>query len=75
MLALHGRKETVQKLKWVKSKINAAAQKSPNFKYHLFSEAGHSWDCKPCKRDGYNPEVTKKALEMTLNFFKENTIK
>ena len=75
LLALHGRKETVQKLKWVKSKINGAAQRSPNFKYHFFSEAGHSWDCKPCKRDGYNPEVTKKALEMTLNFFKENTIK
>ena len=74
LLALHGDKETVQTLKYVKPQIIKVAKKSSNFKYHIFSGAGHSWDCKRCKRDGYNPEVTKKSLEMTLNFFKENAI-
>ena len=74
LLALHGDKETVQTLKYVKPQIIKVAKKSSNFKYHIFSGAGHSWDCKRCKRDGYNPTVTKKALEMTLSFFKENTI-
>ena len=75
LLALHGGKDTVQQLKWVEPQINKAAKKSSNFKYHLFSEAGHSWNCKPCKHDGYSAEFTQKALEMTLNFFRENTIK
>ena len=74
VLALHGNKETVQKLKWVKPQINKSAKKSSNFKYHIFQGAGHSWDCKPCKKDGYDAVVTKNALEMTLNFFRANTI-
>jgi dienelactone hydrolase len=75
LLALHGGKDTVQQLKWAEPQIKKAANKSSNFKYHLFSEAGHSWDCKPCKHDGYKAEFTQQALEMTLNFFRENTKK
>lgn len=74
LLALHGDKETVQRLKWVKPQINKAAKKSTNFKYHIFSGVGHSWDCKSCIKDGYNSEVSKKALTMTISFFKENTV-
>ena len=74
LLALHGNKETVQTLKWVKPQINKAANASSNFKFHVFKEVGHSWDCKPCKKDGYSLEVSKKALKMTLNFFKESTL-
>ena len=75
VLALHGDKETVQQLRWVKPQIDKAAKQSPEFKHHIFNGVGHSWDCKPCKKDGFNSAVTRQALDMTLTFFVENTIK
>ena len=74
LLALHGNKETVQKIKYVWPQIQKASSKSLRLKYHIFNDAGHSWDCKSCKKDGYNANVTKRSLDMTLKFFKENTI-
>jgi dienelactone hydrolase len=74
LLALHGNKETVQKIEYVKPQIELASSKSSRLKHHFFNDVGHSWDCKPCKKDGYNASVTKQSLDMTLQFFKENTI-
>jgi dienelactone hydrolase len=70
VLALHGKKETVQRFKNVVPQINKASSISPTFKYHYFDNAGHSWDCRPCKKDGFNSEVTAQAVKMTLDFFK-----
>ena len=75
VLALHGDKETVQQLKWVKPQIDKVANQSSKFKWHIFMGAGHSWDCKPCKKDGFNADVTQQALDMTLTFFEEHTVK
>jgi dienelactone hydrolase len=74
LLALHGNRETVQRLKWVKPQIKKAANRSSKFKHHIFEGAGHSWDCKPCKKDGFNAMVTQQALNMTLNFFQQSTV-
>jgi len=38
----------------------------------LFPNVGHSWDCKLCKEDGYNAEITQKALDLTIEFFEQN---
>ena len=75
VLALHGDKETVQELRWVEPEINKAAKQSFKFKHRIFTGVGHSWDCKPCKKDGFNSDVTRQALVMTLTFFEENTVK
>ena len=74
VLALHGDKETVQPLKWVKPQIDKAAKQSSKLEWHIFTGAGHSWDCKPCKKDGFNADVTQHALDMTLTFFEKNTL-
>ena len=74
LLALHGNKETIQKIEYVKPQIDLASSKSSRLKHHFFNDVGHSWDCKPCKKDGYNASVTNQSLDMTLQFFKENTI-
>ncbi len=72
VLALHGAQETVQRLKFVEPEIRRAQMKSQQLQFHLFKEVGHSWDCKPCKEDGYNQHVSDESLRMTLEFFKNN---
>jgi len=69
VLALHGENDTVQKPKFVIRQIEKVAALSPNFKYHIFKNVGHSWDCGPCQKDGYDRETEKTALKMTLEFF------
>jgi len=52
--------------------LDIVESKSPKFKKHIFSDAGHSWDCEPCRKDGYDEEATKQSLRMTLDFFEAN---
>ena len=42
------------------------------FKKHIFRNAGHSWDCEPCRKDGYDEEATRQSLKMTLDLFEAN---
>jgi dienelactone hydrolase len=72
VLALHGLKETVSKWEHTMPQFSAAEWASPKFKKVLFPNVGHSWDCKLCKEDGYNAEVTQKALDLTIEFFEQN---
>ena len=69
VLAIHGDGDTIQKPKFVYDQLDNIEVRSPKFKKHIFSNAGHSWDCKRCSKDGYNKKVTKLALEMTLDLF------
>ena len=69
VLAIHGDGDTIQKPKFVYGQFDNIEVRSPKFKKHIFSNAGHSWDCKRCSKDGYNKKVTKLALEMTLDLF------
>ena len=68
VLAIHGDLDTVQKPRFVYPQLALAGGKSPRFKTHIFSNAGHSWDCQPCG-NVYDSESTQKALGMTLEFF------
>ena len=72
LLAIHGDGDSVQKPINVYDELRIAARKSPKFKKHIFSDAGHSWDCEPCRRDGYKAEVSQAALKMTLELFEAN---
>jgi len=72
VLALHGEKETVQKMVNVRDQLSAAEYKSPKFKKVIFPNVGHSWDCTGCRKDGYNAEITQKALDLTIEFFEQN---
>lgn len=69
VLALHGDLDSIQKPRFVYPQHKRAAHKSPNFEKFIFDKAGHSWDCVECKKDGYDQEISDKALEMTLSFF------
>jgi dienelactone hydrolase len=71
-LAIHGKKDSIQKPRFVYPQLKAVERKSPRFKKHIFRNAGHSWDCKPCRKDGYDENVSQQALTMTLEFFAAN---
>ncbi len=72
VLAIHGDGDTIQKPKFVYGQLDNVEVRSPKFKKHIFSNAGHSWDCKRCSKDGYNKTVTKLAFEMTLGLFERH---
>ena len=72
VLAIHGDNDSVQKPRFVYDQLDIVESKSPKFKKHIFSEAGHSWDCEPCSKDGYDEESTNPSLRMTLDFFEAN---
>jgi dienelactone hydrolase len=72
VLAIHGDKDSVQKPRFVYDQLNIVESKSPKFKKHIFRNAGHSWDCEPCRKDGYDEEATRQSLIMTLDFFEAN---
>jgi len=72
VLALHGDRDSIQKPSFVYPQLEAAKARSPFFSHHIFSDAGHSWDCERCLQDGFDRAVSQKALEMTLDFFAEN---
>ena len=72
LLAIHGDGDTVQKPINVYDELRIAAGKSPKFKKHIFSDAGHSWDCQSCRKDGYNAQASQTALKMTLELFEAN---
>lgn len=72
VLAIHGKRDTVQKPHFVFKQLAIIEDASKKFEKYFFSDAGHSWDCKPCKKDGHNSVATRKALELTLNLFEKN---
>jgi len=72
VLAIHGDGDSIQKPRFVYKQLDAVKDRSPKFKMHTFTNAGHSWDCKPCRKDGYNKTATQQALKMTLKLFEEN---
>jgi len=71
VLALHGDLDSIQKPRFVYRQLKKTASKSPKFEQFIFDKAGHSWDCVRCKKDGYDQQVSDKALEMTLSFFEK----
>ncbi len=72
VLAIHGDNDSVQKPHFVYPQLEAVEGKSPKFRKHIFGDAGHSWDCEPCRKDGYDHEATQQALKITLEFFATN---
>ncbi|MFQ3354780.1 MAG: dienelactone hydrolase [Paracoccaceae bacterium] len=54
VLALIGKEDTVQKYKFVMPEVKLAKERSQKFEFFVFKQAGHSWDCKPCKKDGFS---------------------
>ena len=72
VLAIHGDNDSVQKPRFVYDQLTIVESKSPKFKKHIFRNAGHSWDCEPCRKDGYDEEVTRQSLKMTLDLFEAN---
>ena len=71
-LAIHGDKDSVQKPRFVYEQLDIIENKSAHFKKHIFANAGHSWDCRSCLKDGYNEQTTRQALKLTLDFFEAN---
>jgi len=72
VLAIHGDNDSVQKPRFVYDQLTIVESKSPKFKKHIFRNAGHSWDCEPCRKDGYDEEATRQSLKMTLDHFEAN---
>jgi len=72
VLALHGDGDSIQKMSRVSGQLHSAETKSPKFKKVIFPTAGHSWDCPRCRKDGYDPSVTQKALDLTIEFFENH---
>jgi dienelactone hydrolase len=72
VLAIHGDNDSVQKPRFVYDQLDIAEGKSPKLKKHIFSNAGHSWDCEPCRKDGFDEEATRQSLKMTLKLFEAN---
>lgn len=72
VLAIHGDNDSVQKPRFVYGQLDIVEGKSSKFQKHIFSDVGHSWDCQPCRKDGYDEEATRQALKMTLEFFEAN---
>ncbi len=72
LLAIHGDKDSIQKLKWVLPQLDELARKIPSFQKHVFKNIGHSWDCTVCRKDGYSSIFSEKALNLTLDFFEKN---
>ena len=72
VLAIHGDNDSVQKPRFVYNQLDIVEGKSSKFQKHIFSDAGHSWDCRPCRKDGYHEEATVEALKMTLELFGAN---
>ena len=75
VLALHGDADSIQRSKFVFHQLERAKKRSPRFRTYIFKNVGHSWDCIPCTRDGFDHMVTRKSLSRTLRFFKNNTIR
>ena len=75
LLILNGKKDTVQKFYLNKPEVEKARTRSSKVSVHNYENAGHSWDCSGCKKDGFNQEVDNDALKRTLKFFKENRTK
>lgn len=72
VLAIHGDSDSVQKPRFVYPQLDIVEERSPKFTKHIFSNAGHSWDCKPCRQDGHDQEATRRSLQLTLELFEAN---
>ncbi|MBN42889.1 MAG: hypothetical protein CL573_05305 [Alphaproteobacteria bacterium] len=72
VFAIHGAKDSIQKPRFVFGQLDLIKSRSHTFRRHIFPDVGHSWDCRPCLKDGYNEEATRHALKMTLDFFEHN---
>ena len=81
LLALHGKGDKTQKIKYMREAISKVKDKS-KIEKHIYNNAGHVWDCFPsspegkkiCKKfDTPNREVTDDALNRTLAFFKKHS--
>lgn len=73
VLALIGFKDTIQRYSRNSSEISKIEIKSKKFEVFIFKNAGHSWDCSRCRKDGYSQEVTKEALDKSIKFFEKYT--
>ena len=72
VIAIHGDNDSVQKPKRVYPQLKIVEGRSLKFKKHILESAGHSWDCRRCRKDGYDADATKKARKLTLDFFEAN---
>ena len=73
ILALHGKKETVQRFDRVMPFIKKAQSQSSKVELKVYDNAGHSWDVpRAGMKDGYNKEVTEDANKRIVAFFKKN---
>jgi len=73
ILALHGKKETVQRFDRVMPFIKKAQSANSKVELKVYDNAGHSWDVpRAGMKDGYNQEVTEDANKRIVAFFKKN---
>ena len=73
LLTLIGLTDGTQKYERVAPQVEIAKQRSPAMQVQTY-DAGHGWDCAPCKGEYVrNDAVTADALAKTLAFFKANT--
>jgi len=73
ILALHGKKETVQRFDRVMPFIKKAQSQSSKVELKVYDNVGHSWDVpRAGMKDGYNQEVTEDANKRIVAFFKKN---
>lgn len=73
ILALHGKKETVQRFDRVVPFIKKAQSANSKVELKVYDNAGHSWDVpRAGMKDGYNQEVTEDANKRIVAFFKKN---
>ena len=71
LLALHGKDDDTQKMKWVEDAWRKIKRVNSMFETHVYDGAGHAWDRQGHRKYVYNAEVDKDSHERTVAFFKK----
>lgn len=72
LLALVGGKDTIQRSSFVLPQISEEMKRGAKVNEVVFEDVGHSWDCMPCRADGFNANISNQALQLTVDFFQKH---
>ena len=72
ILALHGKDDGTQKLKWMEMRWDEAKDNGATLETHVYPGADHAWDRKDSNKWDYNEEVDKDSHKRTIEFFKKH---
>ena len=70
ILALHGRDDDTQKLKFAEDSWRKIKRVNKRFETHIYDGAGHAWDRQGHRKYVYNAVVDKDSHKRTIEFFR-----